>query len=1012
MQDDTNPLVKQVPGQLFSFEEKVFGVMSLTQLLSDIGAGVGILEVTSGLPFVLRLVVAGILALLALLLIHGKAGEQTLVRWLSLYIRALFIAKHTTWQELSEEQPHRAKRTTKHTRGAPIQTTWIALDHLERGIAGYTEPGTKGPAGRYWAILECEGRNIRFLPEDERLKHFRRFETFLCGLEFRLQFLSHVEQVAPSQYPPLRKQREALALLAKTPRLAALQQASIDYQEKHLQHCTLVRHFVVVEATAQEEAARERDGEKQGILAFLFRLVSRPKQVEIPREQVINQLRIRLSVLKQILQQLDVRSHLLDDPDLLREFATSLALGAEIPPFLPQLVEDPDISALHQLTEELNQRTQEGNGVTQGTNPRSLHSNKVRRRTYKKSIKGLHGSFLYQSMSPQARFEAGSIRLADLVAPSQIDISPDIIEVTVRGKKRFQRYFHVVGYGHQLSCGWVSDLTELGLPMVIATSCDPLDSQYLINRLEMQLVRLESRRIADQKAIRIGRASRNIEADQIRAVTHALAARRMKVFAVQMTIGIHAGSRERLEQRTRYLLSHLRQKQLKVRLATRQQEQAWQATLPTCPMTALDTSVNLPSDVLSSFLHLSSGSIGTPTGVFLGFTGTGTSRRAVFYNPWDEEKRVPNPHAVFVGESGMGKSFAGKVFVTGIMGMGIADVVVLDRDDDYLPLHIYLDGESQRYNLARGCPINFFDLPYAPSDVDADDPADLLSEFIDNSLLAGLTLLLCDAETRLSKIEEAYLMHVARLAYAEAGITSEAIRSHPETLLRPMPTLAAFTQMMKQTPASSPSMQASLIERLEKAAYLFSGQTSVAIDKPLTIFSIRELDEKWYAFMTFVIQNFLMRHRALRQDERYLAYVVEEASYMLKHPAGRKSLEIGSRGGRKLGIAQITLSQHPREFLTDGAVIMNNCGAAFFLGMQQYAAQELHLPEELERTITATIPGHIVMRVGNEYAAVSIAASPLHWSLFTTAPQDRKRFRKQTRTYSLASMGQDERRDP
>src|SRR5437667_24735 len=143
-----------------------------------------------------------------------------------------------------------------------------------------------------------------------------------------------------------------------------------------------------------------------------------------------------------------------------------------------------------------------------------------------------------------------------------------------------QRYFPVTGYGHQLLCGWVGDLSELGLPMVIASAFTPIDSDLMIKKLEMQLVKLESRRLADQKTLRISKASQNIEAEQVRRVVHALAGQRMKVFTVQMTIGIHAGSRERLEQRTNYLLSHLRQKQLKVRPATRRQESAWQGTLP------------------------------------------------------------------------------------------------------------------------------------------------------------------------------------------------------------------------------------------------------------------------------------------------------------------------------------------------------------------------------------------------------------------------------------------------
>ena len=181
------------------------------------------------------------------------------------------------------------------------------------------------------------------------------------------------------------------------------------------------------------------------------------------------------------------------------------------------------------------------------------------------------------------------------------------------------------------------------------------------------------------------------------------------------------------------------------------------------------------------------------------------------------------------------------------MGLGIADVVVLDRDDDYLPLHQELQGESQRFNLARGCPINFFDIPYGPQDVDPEDPQDLLSEFLDNSLMTALALLVTEADTELSNIEEAYLLHVARLAYAAQGITSEAIRNDPDTLLRPVPTLPDFIATMREMPASDEGKKQSLLERLERATYLFSGQTSISLEKPLTVFSIHDLDKKWYA---------------------------------------------------------------------------------------------------------------------------------------------------------------------
>src|SRR6266566_4064372 len=94
---EEHPLVKEVPGHLFQFEEKIFG-MSLTQLLCDIGAGVGLLSITAGIPLLARLVVSTLLAIPVLILVHGKAQEQTLLSWLYLYGRQFFVPKRTTWQ--------------------------------------------------------------------------------------------------------------------------------------------------------------------------------------------------------------------------------------------------------------------------------------------------------------------------------------------------------------------------------------------------------------------------------------------------------------------------------------------------------------------------------------------------------------------------------------------------------------------------------------------------------------------------------------------------------------------------------------------------------------------------------------------------------------------------------------------------------------------------------------------------------------------------------------------------
>ena len=333
---EDHPLLKEVPGHLFQFEEKIFG-MTIQQLLSDIGAGVGMVSITGSLPLVTRIVVCALIALPVLVLVHGKVQDQTLLHWLFLYGRSLTIPKRTTWQSLEVRQ-------AKRKGGVPsVQATWIPLDSLESGIMGYRESSRNDHAvGRYWVVFEVEGRNMRYLPEQDQLRIFGRFESFLTGLEFRLQFISHTEQVNQETYRPLHSQKQALASLSDSPHLAALQQASIQFQQQHLHHCTITRHFVVIAVSAREEAARQRtEGSKRGVLALLWNMVSFKKPAEVTRQQVLDQLHIRISVVKKLLQQLDVRAWLLDDPELLQLFASCLAPGADIPSFEPQLIAEP-----------------------------------------------------------------------------------------------------------------------------------------------------------------------------------------------------------------------------------------------------------------------------------------------------------------------------------------------------------------------------------------------------------------------------------------------------------------------------------------------------------------------------------------------------------------------------------------------------------------------------------------------------------------------------------------------
>lgn len=575
-----------------------------------------------------------------------------------------------------------------------------------------------------------------------------------------------------------------------------------------------------------------------------------------------------------------------------------------------------------------------------------------------------------------ALFEAGVRTLADMIAPTSVEVSKNYLCID----GRYVCYYTLIALPRRLKAGWVEQLTRLKLPMQICFHFSPFHPHTIMRHLELQLNQIESNRLLDRQAGRLEKVGQEIGAEDIRSILYGVEDGTVRIFSMSLTIGIHASTLSRLDQRANYLLSNLRQFQLPVREALLQEDAAWRTCTPGPDL--LYHRTNLDNASLAMCLPFTSSSIGTEDGAFLGMSESGDP---VFFNPWSKKKRIPNGSIVVCGESGQGKSYLTKKLALGLMSTGNVDCVVIDRDGDYDPLCDALgERESQYINLAHGCPINPFDLPFTVEDVMQGEGQDFLSEHIDNNLLSFLGMLLSDSH--LSKQEEAILFQAMLKTYARAGLTNEEIRRFPDTVMRPAP---PFTELAKTLEAMPQASQFSFVERLEKAAYLFRDTTEVSLEKPLTVFSIKELDEARYPLMIYAVKNFLNRNRSLLRYQRFLLFLIEEASFILRHPHGRKYLEQSSRGVRKYGIAQATISQHPNDFLRDGEVIVANAGTCFFLGMETSAVEKLKLTPQLERVLMRARPGECVCRMGNEYSHFRVMASPDEHRLFTTDPQER-----------------------
>ena len=118
---ETNPLIKEVAGHLFTFEEKIFG-MSLTQLLTDLGVFTGSFAFTGSLPIIARLIICALITLCAVVFVHGKI-LRAVTRLLALLAHAV---KNTADQNNLASDQEQSRPDTQRRKTSPFRSSKLA----------------------------------------------------------------------------------------------------------------------------------------------------------------------------------------------------------------------------------------------------------------------------------------------------------------------------------------------------------------------------------------------------------------------------------------------------------------------------------------------------------------------------------------------------------------------------------------------------------------------------------------------------------------------------------------------------------------------------------------------------------------------------------------------------------------------------------------------------------------------------------------------------------------------
>ncbi|HZC05321.1 MAG TPA: hypothetical protein VE338_06745, partial [Ktedonobacterales bacterium] len=524
----------------------------------------------------------------------------------------------------------------------------------------------------------------------------------------------------------------------------------------------------------------------------------------------------------------------------------------------------------------------------------------------------------------EAQIRQGVDTLLDRLAPAAVEITRDALHVD----GVWVRTLAVTGYPRSVLPGWLALLIDLDEPFELSLHIRPLSSRAMIRQLTSRMVALHSSRLLDERHGRLPDPEREVAYGDMERLRDALQRGDERVFSLALYLLVRAPTRKALAARYARLQATLDHLQLQCRPATLEHDLGFTSCLPEARdrlgrWRTFDT-----SGLATAFPFTASG-LSMREGILYGVQpDTGS---LVILQPFAPE--LENANQVVFAKSGAGKSYACKLQALRALLLGTR-VCVVDPEDEYRRLAAAVGGQVIRLAPGSTQRINPFDLPQlqasAPSETERAGGSggaggDVLADKV-QALHALLDLLLADraptGAVGLSQREKGLLDRCLYETYRRVGITSD-----PRTHDRAAPLLRDLYDTLRSGVCGVDSF--GLADRLERYAHgslaaLFSSPTNVALDAPLVVFDVRDLDGELRPLGLLLIADYVWTR--VRQARQPHLLVIDEAWSLMQHTEGGRFLAGLARRARKHYLGLVTITQDVEDFLGSewGRVVLAN----------------------------------------------------------------------------------------
>lgn len=572
------------------------------------------------------------------------------------------------------------------------------------------------------------------------------------------------------------------------------------------------------------------------------------------------------------------------------------------------------------------------------------------------------------------KIQKGMVSVSDIIAPSSIEVDFS----TIRVGEKFCRSFFVVDYPRYVSPNWLQPLIDFDNQLDISMFIYPTSSSDVLSDLRRKIAEMEATIASEAEAGRVIDPKVSAALDDALGLQTELAKGIERFFQFSLYITVFSESKGELEEATKRLMSALSSILLLAKTATLQMEDGFKSTVP-CGQDRMYITRNMDTASLASTFPFTSATLTQDKGVMYGINQQNGS--LIIFDRYSLE----NANEVVLGKSGAGKSYLIKLEVLRQFMFG-AEIIIVDPEGEYKNLAETMGGEYLSFTQSSPIKINPFDLSGLYEEGENELGLKILS-------LHGLLRIVMG---QLNSEQDAILDRSLIETYRQKGITPD-----PATQTKEPPLMEDLykTLLGMEDPAAR-----ELALRLEKfikgsLSGIFNQQSNFDLKNPLTVFSIRELEEELRPIAMHIILDFVWTK--VRKNLKKRLLILDEAWYMMKYPDSASFVYSIAKRARKYYLGLTTVTQDVEDFLsTDyGKAVLTNSSLQMLLKQGtaevDIVSKTFYLSEgEKELLLSADI-GEGLFFAGQSHVAMKVIAAPFEHEIITSNPVEVMTLEKQ-----------------